>query len=320
MDRRSDQALFPIMPYYVLHNMSDSDADAIVAYLRTILPVANAIPARNFMLPAASPPVPLDRIPNPTIAATHADYESAMRGKYLAGNFGMCMECHTKHVQTPGAVPLDLDKLFAGGENFISAAIGLPPSFPSVITTLNLTPHATGLQGWTAGQVANVLKNGVDKDGLAICPPMPNGPNGAFGGMTDNDARDIGTYLIHLAPIDNAIALACHDVMGRDGGRSDGGPDVTDSGPTPPDSGPDSGPDTPAPPPDVALDVARDVLPDATGDGAPDTSGPDAPSDATTDTTGDGATGDGATDGAEAGDGPTGDGSSQDGATDGTTG
>ena len=36
-----------------------------------------------------------------------------------------------------------------------------------------------------------VLKTGVNTDGLTICPPMPNGPNGAFGGLTDNDARDI---------------------------------------------------------------------------------------------------------------------------------
>jgi len=92
---KDGNALFPIMPYYVLHNMSASDADAIVAYLRTVPAVSNAIPDRNFALPAASPPVPADRIPNPTLAMTDPDYASAMRGKYLAGNIGLCMQCHT---------------------------------------------------------------------------------------------------------------------------------------------------------------------------------------------------------------------------------
>ena len=290
---KDGNALFPIMPYYVLHNMSDADADAIVAYLRTIPAIGNAILPRNFALPGPSPFVPPDRIPNPTLAANDPNYASAMRGKYLAGNFGLCMECHTKHVQTPGAVPLDLDKLFAGGETFISAAIGVPsPPFPATITTENITPHATGVAGWTAQAVATVLKTGLNKDGLMICPPMPNGPEGAFGGLTDNDARDIGNYIIHLPPIDNLIPQICHNVMNRDGG-TDAGPDTTNDGAS--DTGGDVTPVPDAPP---------DTTPDATPDAAPDN--------ASTDTGGsdsnDGASGDGATDSNDgAGDGSSGD-------------
>jgi hypothetical protein len=115
---KDGNAVFPIMPYYVLHNMSADDADAIVAYLRTIPAIDSTIPPKNFFFPAAavSLPVPVNRIPDPVIAMTDANYASAMRGKYLAGNIGVCMECHTQHVRTPGAVPLDLDKLFAGVE------------------------------------------------------------------------------------------------------------------------------------------------------------------------------------------------------------
>ena len=50
--------LFPIMPYFVLHNMTAQDANAIVAYLRSIPAVANAIPAREplpFPLPRPLP-------------------------------------------------------------------------------------------------------------------------------------------------------------------------------------------------------------------------------------------------------------------------
>src|SRR5688572_10250594 len=38
-----DEPLSPVMPYYVLHNMSDSDLDAVVAYLRTVPGVDRAI-------------------------------------------------------------------------------------------------------------------------------------------------------------------------------------------------------------------------------------------------------------------------------------
>src|SRR5262249_45124754 len=39
-----NEPLNPAMPYYVLHNMTDDDLDAVVAYLRTIPAVANEIP------------------------------------------------------------------------------------------------------------------------------------------------------------------------------------------------------------------------------------------------------------------------------------
>jgi hypothetical protein len=288
---KDGKALFPIMPYYVLHNMTEADADAIVAYLRTVPAVMNAIPPKNFDIPAPAPPVPANRIPNPTLAMTDPNYASAMRGKYLAGNIGVCMECHTEHVQAPGMVPLDLDKLFAGGEGFPSAAFGLPvPPYPQVIFSLNVTPHATGLQGWTAAAVATTIKNGTDKDGVRLCPPMPSGPMMAFNGITDNDARDIGNYITNLPPINNTVPLVCHDYLNRDGGGPDGGDGSTGDGSSPPEGGADT-----APPPDVAPDTPAD-----TGGG----------SDATDGAAGDGSGGDGST-----GDG-TGDGSAQDGSTD----
>jgi mono/diheme cytochrome c family protein len=38
-----DEALFPVMPYYVFHNLSEPDLDAVVAYLRTVPPVDHAV-------------------------------------------------------------------------------------------------------------------------------------------------------------------------------------------------------------------------------------------------------------------------------------
>ena len=88
--------------------------------------------------------------------------------------------------------------------------LGLPvPPFPDVIFSANLTPHATGLAGHTAQDIVNVIKLGKDKDGGNVCPPMPVGPHGPFGGMTDNDAFDIANYLQTLPPINNPRPANC---------------------------------------------------------------------------------------------------------------
>ncbi|MBI5533864.1 MAG: c-type cytochrome [Deltaproteobacteria bacterium] len=214
------KALFPIMPYYVFHNMTSEDADAIVAYLKTIPAVSNAIPENNFDTPAPAPPVPAAEIPDTTLATTDPGYASAVRGKYLASSVAPCMECHTLHVQTPGAVPLDMTKAFAGGEPFYSAAMHLPPIFPPVIYSANITPDTTGLAGWAPDNIVTVLHQGVDKDGHSVCPPMPVGPQGAFGGMSSIDALDIANYLLSIAPKVNDVPK-CEP--------SDGGPPPADA-------------------------------------------------------------------------------------------
>jgi cytochrome c len=210
--KKDGTPLFPIMPYYVLHNMSAADADAIVAYLRTVPAVNNAIPARQqlpfpFTQPAA--PVPATSLPNTTLASTDAKYASAQRGKYLAANVGVCMECHSPESAPGTPVPIDVAKLFLGKREFTRAQLGLPPVFPASIFSRNLTPHANGIANWTPTDVRNALKNGSDKAGIPLCPPMPAGPMQAFGGLTDQDALDIGQYLTTLAPADNGVIANC---------------------------------------------------------------------------------------------------------------
>ena len=117
------------------------------------------------------------------------------------------MECHTKDVQA--AVPIDTTRLFQGNREFQAVEFGLPPGFPAIIFSRNLTPTANGIQGWTAQAVADAIRLGVDKDGVPICPPMPAGPGQAFGGITPSDALDIGHYLTTLPPVDNGVIPNC---------------------------------------------------------------------------------------------------------------
>lgn len=188
--------MLPIMPYYTLHNLAPIDADAMAAYLLALDPITNAIPQRQ-PLPAAlesmtfpTPPFDAALVPDSTLDPAHPDRAQADYGKYLASAASACLECHTP--RTALGV-LDPTKLFAGGESFM-----LP--FGTVVST-NVTPASNGISGWTAEDVQKLLLEGVDRDGNPVCPPMPVGPNGAFGGITPEDALAIGRYITTLPPI-----------------------------------------------------------------------------------------------------------------------
>jgi mono/diheme cytochrome c family protein len=199
--RPNGEALHPFMPYWSFGNMTEEDGDAIVAYLRTLRGVDHQVPANQppFTPPAEPAPlVDLDQVPEPE--QDDENYESAMRGRYLAAQAGPCLECHTPSTEEGTPEPRDLSMVFSGGEEFPRAALGLPDIFPEVIVTPNLTSDATGLEGWTAEDVYTVLKEGVNPDGKPICPPMPAGMAG-YVNLTDEDAMDIANYIISLPPI-----------------------------------------------------------------------------------------------------------------------
>lgn len=209
-ERPDGKFLNTFMPYWVFGNISAGDMDAIVAYLRSTTGVdhtvtANQPPFDN--VPAAAPVVDLDTIPKP-----RADYDNqaaAMRGRYLAANVGPCLDCHTQSTEPGSPEPKVWSKAFQGAEPFPRDAFGLPPFLPETIYSANLTPHATGLEGWTVADVKKVLKEGISKDGKIVCPPMPAGPGGAFGGLSDADAEDIAHFVVSLEPKENAIPNMC---------------------------------------------------------------------------------------------------------------
>jgi len=229
--------IFPIMPYQNFHNMKPEHADAIAAYILSLQPIVNAIPTRQVLpLPfntfsQALAPVDATKIPNTTLATTDANYEKAQLGKYLSAELGVCMECHTP--RTGPTLALDSTKFFAGGEAF---QIGGPFG---VVTSENITPAANGIAGYVAADIVKVLSDGVNKAGQPICPPMPVGPRGAFGGLEAPHKEAIGVYLTSIAP----------NLNPGDGGRF---PKCIPPGPPPGDGGsPDaSGPDSSTPTPD----------------------------------------------------------------------
>jgi hypothetical protein len=203
--------LFPLMPYYAYHNMTDADAKAIVAYLRSVPVIDSNIPPRQPLpvpLVAPAPPIPDGAIPHTTLKPTDPNWAAAERGRYLAGQVGFCLDCHTPW-RLGATPPLDLTHVFAGGRAFSAKDWGVPAPAPAVIYSYDVTPHASGITGWTASDVVNVLAHGASPQGGSLCRPMPAGPLGSLGGILPGDAHDIGVYLTTLAPIDGGDIPRC---------------------------------------------------------------------------------------------------------------
>jgi hypothetical protein len=220
------KGLFPAMPYVTFYNMAQIDAEAIAAYLLSLTPITNDIPEREPLpgiqdknLPVA--PVNPGDIPDPVLDKSDPSYADAMFGKYLAAQVGPCLDCHTGR-QQDGTV--DMAHPFGGGQVF---QLGVP--FGTVVSA-NITPDSkTGLKNWTPAAIENLLHNGVDLEGKAICPPMPVGPMGAFGGITNAHALAIGAYITHLPPVSNGDDAGgpfplCFLKPPPDAGKTDAGP------------------------------------------------------------------------------------------------
>jgi mono/diheme cytochrome c family protein len=192
--------LFANMPYYQFANLTDADAQAIVAYLRSLKAVSHA-PKANAGTFATQPTSPQWTPADPTkLPSAGADASAdAANGKYLATL--LCATCHTENV-TAGdggtVTPFHIDetKGFQGGKASTITVDGGIMSFQSA----NLTPDATGIKDWTAADLVTAITTAKDKAGKTLCSPMR-----ANAAITTNDATAIADYLLSLVPVANTI-------------------------------------------------------------------------------------------------------------------
>jgi mono/diheme cytochrome c family protein len=195
------KALFPVMPYFVFGNMKDEDLSAIVLFLRTLPPQKNDVPEDTLAIDTPATVIDATQVPHTSLSPGDKRYESAERGRYIAGLMGACIDCHTPH-GTSFDKPLQLNKAFSGGEPFDLGTF--------TIASANLTPDLTGLAGWSTDDVIATVQFAKERGtGRAICPPMPAGPN-RDGDMTPTDLKDIANYLTTLSPIPHG-PFGCSD-------------------------------------------------------------------------------------------------------------
>jgi mono/diheme cytochrome c family protein len=112
------------------------------------------------------------------------------RGAYLARIMD-CAGCHMPR----GADGAPIVEAGLSGGNVGFEAPGLGAFWPP-----NLTPHETGLAGWSKTEIVAAIREGVRPDGRVLAPMMP-WPN--YAALTDADADALAAYLMSLAPVDH---------------------------------------------------------------------------------------------------------------------
>lgn len=184
--------LFSNMPYYQFANLTNDDSSAIVAYLRSLTGVAHQV-APNTAPYNVAPTAPQ----NAPVDPTYLPGASSSNGKYLATL--ACVTCHTVDVANSMPKRIDSARAFQGGK-IVNATVA---SVARMVETSNLTPHATGIAGWTAAEIATAITAAKTRTGATICG-MRGLPN-----LSAADATDIGAYLLSIPPAINAITMTC---------------------------------------------------------------------------------------------------------------
>ena len=173
----------PPMPFELYRGLSDADVAAMVAYLRTVPPVRNAVARSEYRIPlppAYGPPVE-------SVVGPPAD-DPVARGRYIAGPLGHCIECHTPMGEGGRG---DGAKVGGGGQTF-----GGPWG---VSVARNITPHPeAGIGRWSDDEVIRAMTKGVSADGRQLFPPMGYA---YYAGASEADLRDLVAYLRSLPPL-----------------------------------------------------------------------------------------------------------------------
>jgi len=201
VDRKGD-ALFPMMPYQHFRYMSDEDAKSIVAYIRTLKPIRNQVPAKHLDFPvnfvAKFIPKPLDGPVSAPDASNRVEY-----GHYLT-RIGGCYECHTPHEEKGGLIE---SRPFAGGWE-------MKGPWGRVITA-NITPAPHTFMGQaTKEQFIGRFRAFASLNASNAPAPAPGRntvmPWLGFAHMTDEDLGAIYDYLKTVKP-DAAVVNAFPD-------------------------------------------------------------------------------------------------------------
>ncbi len=182
------EALFPIMPYDDFSGLAQEDLYSIVAYLRTLKPIAFDPHARRLDFPVNLIVKTIPQNPGPFPPAP--DRKKTLEyGRYMVNATG-CMHCHT---------PLDGQGRPLPG---MEAAGGLEFHWPdgSTVRSVNITPDKeTGIGDWSKDYFVKRFKLG-QKMAQSHTPVKPGGfntpmPWQEYGGMTGGDLAAIYAYL-----------------------------------------------------------------------------------------------------------------------------
>jgi mono/diheme cytochrome c family protein len=203
---RDGNALFPIMPYGHYRALSDDDARAIVAYLRTLKPIRYEKPKKSLDVPLNFVekfiPEPLETTVPAVDPKDHLAY-----GKYLT-TIAACGECHTPKDDKGRPLP-GMD--FAGGFEMQT------PYFR--VVTSNITPHPSTFIGRATREEFIGRFKAFASINAANAPEASPGKNTlmpwiAYAGMSEQDLGAIYDYLKTIKPVEHQV-IAFPDAVKR---------------------------------------------------------------------------------------------------------
>lgn len=177
---KKDGRSLRFMPAQDFNWLPDADVVAIISFLRTV----PSIDKPNGLVRVGTIGKVLDRqgkfvmdvarhINHDKVDLAPAPTPTVAYGKYVAR---MCTGCHGETL-SGGPIP------------------GAPSSFPP---PLNLTPHESGLKGWTYDDFNTLLTESIRKNGQPMKPFMPVE---SFGKMDETEKRATFAYLQSIPPV-----------------------------------------------------------------------------------------------------------------------
>ncbi|MDB4905136.1 MAG: cytochrome c-related protein [Mucilaginibacter sp.] len=169
--------VFRVLGYFLLAVIMI--AAGILIYIKTALPNVGAAPVLK-------------------VKNSLANIE---RGRYLANNVSVCMDCHSTRDWSKFLAPVTEGTTGRGGERFDKKE-----GFPGIYYSKNITP--AGISRYTDGELFRLITTGVTKEGRAMFPVMPYH---YYGQMDPEDIKCIIAYIRTLSPIDNNVVESVSD-------------------------------------------------------------------------------------------------------------
>lgn len=192
---KNGDTLFPLMPYASYNRMAREDLVSIIAYIRTLKPIKNKVPARQLMMPIAMA-YPAKFL-QPSIDANQRPDESdrVKHGEYLV-TMANCVDCHTP-LSPKGP---DMTRRYAGGHMFDAGHFK--------VTSANITSDMeTGIGSWTEERFLTKFTQYRKKEAYDYNAGDQNTmmPVVEIAGMTDDDLKAIFAYMKTIPPIVNKV-------------------------------------------------------------------------------------------------------------------
>jgi mono/diheme cytochrome c family protein len=181
--------LYPAFPYTSYQRMSPEDLADLFAFIMTLAPVEGRAPDHELPFPynirRGVGLWKLAFLDGKVFQPDPSKPSSWNRGAFLVNGPGHCAECHSER-NAAGAIIEE--RRFAGG-----------PDPEGRGTVPNITPHPTGIGGWTTDDLTTLLKTGETPNFDTV-----GGPMGAVVANTahlpDADRQAMAEYLLSLPP------------------------------------------------------------------------------------------------------------------------